>query len=75
MRIVDIDNLPRHGGRGGLVYWNDIEGQVTEIVRCKDCKHYESDGGALMRCAVSGITVNDEDYCSYGERIENGNGV
>ena len=52
----------------GLHPWN--KGICEEIVRCKNCKHYESDGGALMQCGVSGITVNDEDYCSYGERIE-----
>ena len=40
------------------------------IVRCKDCIHYRSDGGALMVCDVSDMVVNDTDYCSYGEREE-----
>ena len=39
-----------------------------EIVRCKDCKHYESDGGALMQCEVSNMIVTDTDFCSYGKR-------
>lgn len=47
-----------------------LSADVVEVVRCKNCVHYESDGGALMQCGVSGITVNDEDYCSMGERKE-----
>ena len=41
---------------------------VVEVVRCNDCKHYESDGGALMQCEVSNAIVTDTDFCSYGER-------
>lgn len=29
MRYIDADNLPRHGNRGGVVYWRDIEAQPT----------------------------------------------
>lgn len=43
---------------------------VGELVRCKDCRHYGSDGGALMVCDVSDMVVDDTDYCSYGERRE-----
>lgn len=39
-----------------------------ELVRCKDCIHYESDGGALMVCRIDDMVVDDTDYCSYGER-------
>ena len=42
----------------------------VSVVRCKDCRHYGSDGGALMVCDVSDMVVDDADYCSYGERIE-----
>lgn len=28
-RYIDADNLPRHGNRGGVVYWRDIEAQPT----------------------------------------------
>ena len=41
---------------------------VAEVVRCKDCRHYGSDGGALMVCDVSDMVVDDADYCSFGER-------
>lgn len=29
MRLIDADTLPRHGKRGGLVYWRDIENAQT----------------------------------------------
>lgn len=28
-RYIDADNLQRHGNRGGVVYWRDIEAQPT----------------------------------------------
>lgn len=41
-----------------------------ELVRCKDCIHYESNGGAFMVCRIDDMVVDDTDYCSYGERRE-----
>ena len=29
MKIIDADKLPRHGQRGGLVHWKDIENAPT----------------------------------------------
>ena len=29
MRLIDADILPRHGSRGGLVWWKDIEDAPT----------------------------------------------
>ena len=48
-------------------------GYVTrddEIVRCKDCKHYN--GLLYTLCPESGMNVIDdeEDYCSRAERKE-----
>ena len=48
-----------------------IAGQPTvdavEVVRCKDCKYFMSDG-----CAIDAYTfdVTEESFCSYGERRE-----
>ncbi len=44
-----------------------IEANVTEVVRCKDCKHY-----GTSRCAVDtyAFDVVEECFCSYGERKE-----
>ena len=48
-------------------------GYVTrddELVRCKDCKHYN--GLLYTLCPESGMTVIDdeEDYCSRAKRKE-----
>ena len=40
------------------------------LVRCRDCKHYESDGGAMMICNITDMVGDDDDYCSYGVREE-----
>lgn len=32
-RYIDADKLQRHGKRGGVVYWKDIEAQPTADVR------------------------------------------
>ena len=38
-----------------------------EIVRCKDCKYWVSDGGALMICDIHKDPTVPNHYCSYGE--------
>ena len=44
---------------------------VVEVVRCKDCRYWRSDGECIMH---SNYTINaiygadENDYCSYGER-------
>lgn len=46
-----------------------IEALQTEVVRCKDCKRYESDGGALMTCTLTDIMILDDNcFCWWGER-------
>ena len=45
----------------------------VEVVRCRDCKHYESHGngkyGLCKHYKGKGLR-NDTDYCSYGKRRE-----
>ena len=40
---------------------------VVEVVRCKDCKHYEGEG---MYCACDIIVHYDHFYCYWGERAD-----
>ena len=44
----------------------------TELVRCKDCKHYSHDvdanEGEWDCCRVYGMFVDPNDFCSEGER-------
>ena len=57
--------------QSGYIYCSpQIAENVKVVVRCKDCRHYGSDGGALMVCDVSDMLVDNTDYCSYGERRE-----
>lgn len=49
------------------------DGELVEVVRCKDCKHLDKHG-CCKRLAGAGFwdpaafAVDDEDYCSRGER-------
>ncbi len=42
-------------------------GQLVEVVRCKDCKHYAmwTDGRAMNHCDRHDRTAYDNDFCSY----------
>lgn len=71
-RYIDADKLQRHGNRGGVVYWRDIEAQptadVVEVVRCKDCKYHAEFSSKCNKLNLTPMWPND--YCSYGERAE-----
>lgn len=47
---------------------------VVEVVRCKDCKHIKEEHFNIMpdgfSCELSGLMVEPEHYCSYGERAD-----
>ena len=47
---------------------------VVEVVRCKDCVYWEEhDGEMFCNCWANLMTDTAEyDYCSYGERKEDG---
>lgn len=42
---------------------------VVEVVRCKDCKWWHTDGCAFRKDAVKYLPAAD-DFCSHGERKE-----
>ena len=45
---------------------------IVGVVRCKDCKWWHTVGCAFRKDCVNGLPSAD-DFCSYGERSENGN--
>ena len=51
---------------------------AVEVVRCRDCKHYEiHKPKVLENCERNGyiIPMKPDDFCSYGERKDDdGNG-
>ena len=45
---------------------------LVEVVRCKYCKCLHIKTFATSQfCSLSGIPVEDDDFCSYGERKDN----
>ena len=51
----------------------DIENAPTvdavEVVRCKECKMRCPESVCIAKhCTLTGIPVDDDDFCSYGER-------
>ena len=51
------------------------DADVFPVVRCKDCKHYESCEGGKDFCCWHATGIVPDDFCSYGERKDgDGNG-
>ena len=47
---------------------------AIDVVRCKDCKYYEIHRPKVMLCCERNgklIPMFPDDFCSYGEAIEN----
>lgn len=47
---------------------------AVEVVRCKDCKHYENHRLKVFENCVRNeryIPMKPDDFCSYGERRNN----
>lgn len=42
---------------------------AVEVVRCKDCKHYDGSYSYPICCRWED-TIKPDDYCSYGEKME-----
>ena len=58
----------------GSVDDSEVEEDVVEVVRCKDCigkAHWYKNNYGCTICGLSGLfVVEDRDFCSYGERRE-----
>lgn len=47
-----------------------VENGVVPVVRCKDCKMRCPESiSAVKHCTLTGIQTDDDDFCSYGERM------
>lgn len=53
-------------------YVKGYQDRDKEIIRCKDCQHYIVDGITTQYgwCHEYKHSVNEDDYCSYGERAD-----
>ena len=71
-RYIDADKIPRHGNRGGVVYWRDIEAQLTADVRDDATAHKVVGGGdrdgstCWFECDNCGLAVDIGDvFCKH----------
>ncbi len=78
MRLIDTDKLCARLSRNATPYFivPDIENAPTVdavvVTRCKDCKYayinsYAVSSGEAL-CTLSGKPMQQDDFCSYGER-------
>lgn len=88
MRLIDADTLrkevekDRDASDMPKMWYQGVEYAINhiihaptvdavEVVRCKDCRWYENDG-YHTHCRIMRLSVEAEDYCSRGERREDG---
>lgn len=80
MRLIDTDKLCARLSRNATPYFTvpDIENAPTVdavvVTRCKDCKYaytnsFSASSGEAL-CTLSGQLMQQDDFCSYGERRE-----
>ena len=51
------------------IYWRVFDGELTEVVRCKDCKYYyEQPRGFSPICELTISRAEKEGYCAWAER-------
>ena len=65
--IMRIAPIAGQNGKGEVVMQAE---KVNEVVRCKDCKHYEGLSHLCRRFDEYGLTAND--FCSRGENGRGG---
>ncbi len=77
-RYIDADALLQELKNKPFISYTDIikrqpTADVVEVVRCKDCEHYEAHGngkaGLCKNKKCKGIRY-ENDYCGDGERRE-----
>ncbi len=69
---IDFDEVPET--KKALLHMIDYQetADVVEVVRCKECSYHELDGDGDDWCVWSGNNIKPTDFCSKGERREDG---
>lgn len=68
---VNALNIPRDDYKGIMEYIDELpSANMVKVVRCKECMYYAEEFYFTCRAHVS--TVKPDDFCSYGERKDNG---
>ena len=88
MRLIDADKINYHEhtecmGHGDFETVRTVTDKeiaeipivdAVEVVRCRDCKHWDSEtwfcdiNSAFGHHGLDWNTFDEEDFCSYGER-------
>ena len=79
-RLIDADVLIDEANSDGAYGYVDAKQiseaptiDAVEIVRCKDCKYrFKNNGHSKDGCPIidANIWMDDDDFCSHGERKE-----
>ena len=80
MRLIDADVLMYEANSDGAYGYVDAK-QISEaptidavpVVRCRECKYrFKNNGHDKSGCPIidANIWMDDDDFCSYGERKE-----
>ena len=71
MRLIDADKLDWwYKGRPIRRVIDEAPTvDAVPVVRCRDCKMRCPESVCIAKhCTLTGIPVDDDDFCSYGER-------
>lgn len=41
---------------------------TDELIRCKDCKHWQSDADTGMACEFTNLSQPEDGFCNWAER-------
>ena len=77
-RLIDVNEARKHSTHDFITHFLDRCPTVdaVEVVRCKDCVNYcgfeHCKNGICDVDSISKRAVYPNDFCSYGERKDNG---
>lgn len=66
-----MSKLPRD-----TIYHYEYDGKeninitITDLIRCKDCKHWYKDADSGMSCEYTEISQPEDGFCNWAERKE-----
>lgn len=55
------------------MFWRVLDGKITEVVRCKDCKYYNEYPSGFGCCEIHKGSIAIQTpltFCAWGEREE-----
>lgn len=66
-----MSKLPRD-----TIYHYEYDGKeninitITDLIRCKDCKHWYKDADSGMSCEYTEMSQPEDGFCNWAERKE-----